>query len=148
MVEVVVDVEIRVVDVKNKVVVMDLRDPMANYPRLRHVSYEAVFVVMEDLEVQALLIYFVEVVMVFFHCGVTHLRIQALGWLLEEIHVTWAHLEKKWTRLRLYTKSLEELCIQCVETASRILSDGVRTFKMTASEIWRRRQNVADLKRL
>ncbi|GJU53239.1 hypothetical protein Tco_1226953 [Tanacetum coccineum] len=147
MVEVVVDVEIRVVDVKNEVVVMDLRDLMANYPRLRHVSYEAVFVVMEDLEVQASLlilrvyevvkeIYFMEVVMVFFHCGVPHLRIQALGWHLEEIHVTWAHLEKKQTRLRLYTKSLEELCIQCVETASRILSDGVRTFKMTVSEIW------------
>ncbi|GJY28248.1 retrovirus-related pol polyprotein from transposon TNT 1-94 [Tanacetum coccineum] len=28
----------------------------------------------------------------------------ALGWHLEEIHVTWAHLEKKRTRLRLYTK--------------------------------------------
>ncbi|GKA34367.1 retrotransposon ORF1 [Tanacetum coccineum] len=36
----------------------------------------------------------------------------ALGWLLEEIHVTWAHLEKKQTRLRTYTKSLEDLCIQ------------------------------------
>ncbi|GJU68213.1 hypothetical protein Tco_1254472 [Tanacetum coccineum] len=34
----------------------------------------------------------------------------ALGWHLEEIHVTWAHLEKKRTRLRTYTKSLEELC--------------------------------------
>ncbi|GJR01176.1 hypothetical protein Tco_0524160 [Tanacetum coccineum] len=32
----------------------------------------------------------------------------ALGWLLEEIHVTWALLEKKRTRLQLYTKSLEE----------------------------------------
>ncbi|GJW10923.1 hypothetical protein Tco_1576750 [Tanacetum coccineum] len=32
----------------------------------------------------------------------------ALGWQLEEIHVTWAHLEKKWTRLRLYTKSFKE----------------------------------------
>ncbi|GKD30366.1 hypothetical protein Tco_1241144 [Tanacetum coccineum] len=31
-----------------------------------------------------------------------------LGWLLEEIHVTWDHLEKKRTRLQLYTKSLEE----------------------------------------
>ncbi|GKE04733.1 hypothetical protein Tco_1396751, partial [Tanacetum coccineum] len=71
-----------------------------------------------------------------------------LRWILEEIHVTWARLEKKQTRLRLYAKSLEELCIQYVETASRILSDDVRTFKMTASEIWRRRQNVADLKRL
>ncbi|GJX66352.1 MAK10-like protein [Tanacetum coccineum] len=33
----------------------------------------------------------------------------ALGWLLEEIHVTWAQLEKKRTRLRLYTKYLEEI---------------------------------------
>ncbi|GKB61767.1 hypothetical protein Tco_0917953 [Tanacetum coccineum] len=33
----------------------------------------------------------------------------ALGWHLEEIHVTWAHLEKKRTRLRLYTKNHEEL---------------------------------------
>nr|GEV48525.1 hypothetical protein [Tanacetum cinerariifolium] len=32
----------------------------------------------------------------------------SLGWLLEEIHVTWAHLEKKQTRLQLYTKSFEE----------------------------------------
>ncbi|GKA43354.1 hypothetical protein Tco_0736078 [Tanacetum coccineum] len=30
----------------------------------------------------------------------------ALRWLLEEIHVTCAHLEKKQTRLRTYTKSL------------------------------------------
>ncbi|GKB40166.1 hypothetical protein Tco_0885108 [Tanacetum coccineum] len=33
-------------------------------------------------------------------------RFLALGWHLEEIHVTWAHLEKKRTRLRTYTKSL------------------------------------------
>ncbi|GJU74906.1 hypothetical protein Tco_1266311 [Tanacetum coccineum] len=31
-----------------------------------------------------------------------------LGWLLEEIHVTWAHLEKKRKRVQLYTKSDEE----------------------------------------
>ncbi|GJT27109.1 hypothetical protein Tco_0907384 [Tanacetum coccineum] len=43
----------------------------------------------------------------------------ALGWLLEEIHVTWAHLEKKQTRLRTYTKSLEDLCIPWLETASQ-----------------------------
>ncbi|GKD34161.1 hypothetical protein Tco_1249670 [Tanacetum coccineum] len=43
----------------------------------------------------------------------------ALGWHLEEIHVTWAHLEKKRTRLQTYTKSLEELCIQRVETTSQ-----------------------------
>ncbi|GJS68388.1 hypothetical protein Tco_0682953 [Tanacetum coccineum] len=41
----------------------------------------------------------------------------ALGWHLEEIHVTWAHLEKKRTRLRLYTKNHEKLCIQRMETA-------------------------------
>ncbi|GJV11934.1 hypothetical protein Tco_1353475 [Tanacetum coccineum] len=64
------------------------------------------------------------------------IRFLALGWHLEEIHVTWAHLEKKRTRLRLYTKNHEELCIQSVETASRVLSDGVRTFEVTASEIW------------
>ncbi|GJR66537.1 THO complex subunit 4D-like protein [Tanacetum coccineum] len=46
------------------------------------------------------------------------MRFLALGWHLEEIHVTWAHLEKKRTRLRLYTKNHEELCIQRVETAS------------------------------
>ncbi|GJT96220.1 hypothetical protein Tco_1091738 [Tanacetum coccineum] len=39
---------------------------------------------------------------------VVSLFMGALGWLLEEIHVTWAHLEKKWTRLQLYIKSLEE----------------------------------------
>ncbi|GJY62640.1 hypothetical protein Tco_0464100 [Tanacetum coccineum] len=44
-------------------------------------------------------------------------RFLALGWLLEEIHVTLAHLEKKRTRLRTYTKSLEDLCKQWLETA-------------------------------
>ncbi|GJU05231.1 hypothetical protein Tco_1121661 [Tanacetum coccineum] len=34
--------------------------------------------------------------------------INALGWHLEEIYVTWAHLEKKRTRLQLYTKVNEE----------------------------------------
>ncbi|GJR04119.1 hypothetical protein Tco_0527103 [Tanacetum coccineum] len=60
--------------------------------------------------------------------------------LLEEIHVTQAHLEKKRTRLRLYTKSLEEIIIQTVEMASPTLAtaleldqDGVRSIT-TASE--------------
>ncbi|GJQ89327.1 putative ribonuclease H-like domain-containing protein [Tanacetum coccineum] len=44
----------------------------------------------------------------------------ALVWLLEEIHVSLAHLEKKRTRLWTYTKSLKDLCIQCVETASQV----------------------------
>ncbi|GJZ64014.1 hypothetical protein Tco_0620435 [Tanacetum coccineum] len=33
----------------------------------------------------------------------------ALGWHLEEIQVTWAHLEKKWTRLRTCTKIHQEV---------------------------------------
>ncbi|GKA30881.1 hypothetical protein Tco_0717186 [Tanacetum coccineum] len=52
--------------------------------------------------------------------------------ILEEIHVTWAHLEKKRTRLPLYTKSLKKLCIQSVEMTSRVSSDGVRTFEVTS----------------
>ncbi|GJV41725.1 hypothetical protein Tco_1420165, partial [Tanacetum coccineum] len=43
----------------------------------------------------------------------------ALGWLLEEIHVIWAHLEKKQKRLRTYTKSLEDFSKQWLETASQ-----------------------------
>ncbi|GKB57900.1 hypothetical protein Tco_0914086, partial [Tanacetum coccineum] len=47
------------------------------------------------------------------------MRFLALGWLLEEIHVTWAHLEKKRTRLRTYTKSHDDFCKQWLETASQ-----------------------------
>ncbi|GKB51271.1 retrotransposon protein, putative, ty3-gypsy subclass [Tanacetum coccineum] len=36
----------------------------------------------------------------------------ALGWHLEEIHVTLAHLEKKRTRLRTYTKSMKKYCFR------------------------------------
>ncbi|GJY47135.1 hypothetical protein Tco_0436198, partial [Tanacetum coccineum] len=36
------------------------------------------------------------------------LVMRSLRWLLEEIHVTWAQLEKKRTRPRLYTNYLEE----------------------------------------
>ncbi|GJW96633.1 hypothetical protein Tco_0178441 [Tanacetum coccineum] len=68
-------------------------------------------------------------------CG----KLLSFGWILENIHVTWAQLEKKQTRLRLYTKSFEELCSQCVETASPNLltasdltSDNVRTLTTTS----------------
>ncbi|GJV48606.1 retrovirus-related pol polyprotein from transposon TNT 1-94 [Tanacetum coccineum] len=47
------------------------------------------------------------------------MRFLALGWLLEEIHVTLAHLEKKQTRLRTYTKSHDNFCKQWLETASQ-----------------------------
>ncbi|GJU77972.1 MAK10-like protein [Tanacetum coccineum] len=66
-------------------------------------------------------------------------KIFTLGWILEEIHVTWAHLEKKRTRLRLYTKSLEETIIQTVEMASPTLAttsqldqDGFRSITMAS----------------
>nr|GFA16983.1 hypothetical protein [Tanacetum cinerariifolium] len=47
---------------------------------------------------------------------------RALAWHLEEIHVTWAHVEKKQTRLPLYIKIHEE--IMHSEPV-----DGVTTFK-------------------
>nr|GEY35455.1 hypothetical protein [Tanacetum cinerariifolium] len=47
-----------------------------------------------------------------------------------EIHVTLAHLEKKRTKLRTYTKSLEELC-------NPVRGDGVTSVK-------RRRQNLSS----
>ncbi|GJT04770.1 MAK10-like protein [Tanacetum coccineum] len=58
----------------------------------------------------------------------------ALGWHLEDLHMTWAHLEKKRTRLRTYTKSLGALFIQSVETASHTTRDGVSTIRR-----WRQR---------
>ncbi|GJQ90304.1 hypothetical protein Tco_0001443 [Tanacetum coccineum] len=47
------------------------------------------------------------------------MRFLALRWHLQEIHMTWAHLEKKQTRLRLYTKNHKELFTQRLETASQ-----------------------------
>ncbi|GJV37263.1 hypothetical protein Tco_1409740 [Tanacetum coccineum] len=55
MVVVVVNVQMWALDAKNEVVVMDLKDPVANYPWLKHLGYEVVFVAVEVLEVQALL---------------------------------------------------------------------------------------------
>nr|GEV49465.1 RNA-directed DNA polymerase, eukaryota, reverse transcriptase zinc-binding domain protein [Tanacetum cinerariifolium] len=68
----------------------------------------------------------------------SHCWFLVLGWHLEEINVTWTHLEKKRTRLRLYTQNHEELCIQRMETASSSKSNGVRIFIVMASEIQRR----------
>nr|GEU58414.1 hypothetical protein [Tanacetum cinerariifolium] len=52
----------------------------------------------------------------------------------EEIHVTWAHLEKKRTRLRTNNKTLEDLCSQSLETVSTILHDAVTTHLVMASQ--------------
>ncbi|GJV38332.1 RNA-directed DNA polymerase, eukaryota, reverse transcriptase zinc-binding domain protein [Tanacetum coccineum] len=43
----------------------------------------------------------------------------AFGRHLEEIHATWADLEKKRTRLQTYTKSMKKYCLQNIETASQ-----------------------------
>ncbi|GKB48152.1 hypothetical protein Tco_0898905 [Tanacetum coccineum] len=73
---------------------------------------------------------------------------QALRWHLEEIHVTWAHLEKKRTRLRLYTKNHEELFTQTVDAVATIKrrrqdlnGDGVRNLA-TASGRGRLKENL------
>ncbi|GJZ43577.1 RNA-directed DNA polymerase, eukaryota, reverse transcriptase zinc-binding domain protein [Tanacetum coccineum] len=65
---------------------------------------------------------------------------QAFRKLLEEIHVTWAHLEKKRTRLQTLHQSLLKNYVQCLETASLTLAtasepprDGVRNLT-TVSE--------------
>nr|GEY32682.1 hypothetical protein [Tanacetum cinerariifolium] len=82
----------------------------------------------------------------------------ALGWHFTEIHVTWAHLEKKRTRLRTYTKSLEVSFSQRgdgvagIKRRRRDLSgDGVRDAATTSgryrlkkdieSSMWRRQHH-------
>ncbi|GJR09612.1 aspartic peptidase [Tanacetum coccineum] len=73
--------------------------------------------------------------MVFF-CNVPNhvkLLMRSLGWHLEEIHVTWAHLEKNGQDYDSTPNPLKKPCIQSVETASQTSSDSVRIFKVTAS---------------
>nr|GEV98523.1 putative reverse transcriptase domain-containing protein [Tanacetum cinerariifolium] len=78
---------------------------------------------------------------------------KAFEWILEEIHVTWAHLEKKRTRLRLYTTCLKEIIIQTVETASPAIAtaskldqDGVRIFKMASESSRLKRSPISFIK--
>ncbi|GJV81141.1 retrovirus-related pol polyprotein from transposon TNT 1-94 [Tanacetum coccineum] len=52
-----------------------------------------------------------------------------------ELHVTWAHLEKKRIRLRTNTKTLEDLCSQTLETASQAKHDAFITHQVTASQL-------------
>ncbi|GJT28054.1 hypothetical protein Tco_0908329 [Tanacetum coccineum] len=53
---------------------------------------------------------------------------------LDELHVTWAHLEKKRTRLQTNTKTLEDLYSQSLETASQGIHDAVTTHQVMASQ--------------
>ncbi|GKD82959.1 hypothetical protein Tco_1349798, partial [Tanacetum coccineum] len=59
--------------------------------------------------------------------GKVLMRYFSFGRHLDELHVTWAHLEKKQTRLRTNTKTLEDLCSQSLETASQAIHDAVTT---------------------
>ncbi|GJS08391.1 hypothetical protein Tco_0365187 [Tanacetum coccineum] len=53
---------------------------------------------------------------------------------LEELYVAWAHLEKKRTRLRTNTKTLEDLCSQSLEMASQAIHDAITTHQVTTSQ--------------
>ncbi|GJZ14670.1 hypothetical protein Tco_0550347, partial [Tanacetum coccineum] len=59
-----------------------------------------------------------------------------LEWLLEEIHVIWAHLEKKRTRLQIYTKSDEE-------NSHTVAGDGVMVFREANGRLRKLRPKVA-----
>nr|GEV50563.1 hypothetical protein [Tanacetum cinerariifolium] len=66
-----------------------------------------------------------------------HPHTKVFGKILEDIHVSWAHLEKNWTRLQLYTKVVEEKSSQWLETVSeipvkpsRLQRDGVKNLEM------------------
>nr|GEX31594.1 hypothetical protein [Tanacetum cinerariifolium] len=65
-------------------------------------------------------------------------RYFSFGRHLDELHVTWDHLEKKRTRLRTNTKTLEDLCSQSLETASQAIHDAVAPHQVTASQYLRR----------
>nr|GEX29816.1 hypothetical protein [Tanacetum cinerariifolium] len=58
---------------------------------------------------------------------------------LDELHVTWAHLKKKRTRLRTNTKTLEDLCSQRLEMTSQAIHDAVIPHQVTTSQYLRRR---------
>nr|GEU49895.1 ribonuclease H-like domain-containing protein [Tanacetum cinerariifolium] len=73
-------------------------------------------------------------------------RYFSFGRHLDELHVTWAHLEKKWMRLRTNTKTLEYLCSQSLETASQAIHDAVTPHQVTTSQYLRRRPVTTEEK--
>ncbi|GKE76393.1 hypothetical protein Tco_1542513 [Tanacetum coccineum] len=68
------------------------------------------------------------------------MRYFSFGRHLDELRMTWAHLEKKRTRLRTNTKTLKDLCSQSLETTSYAILDVVATHQGTVSHISRNRQ--------
>ncbi|GJT70078.1 hypothetical protein Tco_1029364 [Tanacetum coccineum] len=59
----------------------------------------------------------------------------AFGRHLDELHVTWAYLENKRTRLQTNTKTLEDLCSQSLETASQAIHDVVTTHQVLENQL-------------
>nr|GEX00351.1 hypothetical protein [Tanacetum cinerariifolium] len=109
-----------------------------------NIKEEGVSIAVETLNATTLIISTAEITL--FLLGVKRMK-EAFGWLLDKIHMTWDHLEKKRARLRLYTKSVEEILIQTVKTVSPSLTtmsehirDDVRSFK-TVSECSRLKRN-------
>ncbi|GJV26026.1 hypothetical protein Tco_1378721 [Tanacetum coccineum] len=70
-------------------------------------------------------------------------RYFAFGWHLDDLHVTWAHLEKKRTRLLANTKTLEDLCLQ---SGVRIIQDDIAAHQATASHDFTTASARADSK--
>nr|GEV86161.1 hypothetical protein [Tanacetum cinerariifolium] len=66
--------------------------------------------------------------------GVTYQMARSHPRHLEELHVTWAHLEKKQTRLQTNTKTHEDLCSQSLETVSQAIHDAVTPHQVTTSQ--------------
>ncbi|GJU31492.1 MAK10-like protein [Tanacetum coccineum] len=91
---------------------------------IRNFTYECDFMVLEDIT--SIIDHDLGSVVIF-----DEKKLGTLGWHLEEIHVTWAHLEKKRTRLQLYITYLEELCLQSVETASQTSNDDISPKTLT-----------------
>ncbi|GJU43884.1 zinc finger, CCHC-type containing protein [Tanacetum coccineum] len=62
-------------------------------------------------------------------------RYFSFGRHLDKLHVTWAHLEKKRTRLRSNTKTLEDLNSQSLETPSQAIHDAVTTHNSSSDGV-------------
>ncbi|GJV31913.1 hypothetical protein Tco_1392313 [Tanacetum coccineum] len=58
----------------------------------------------------------------------------ALGWYLEEIHATWAHLEKKWTRLRTCAKIYQKVLF--LEREDGVVSKKQRHRDLSGDGVW------------
>ncbi|GJZ42232.1 hypothetical protein Tco_0589118 [Tanacetum coccineum] len=70
----------------------------------------------------------------------------AFGLHLDNLHMTWAHLEKKRTRLRTNTMILEDLSLQTLETASEAIQDAVAAHQVKASQDFTTASARADSK--